>query len=336
MSDAPNLLEASNDDLREMGLPPAFTLADLQAALSDEEIQKLAEGDDPIITLPDDMKAKPQPQDDDPDDDSDGEDDDDSDDEAEAEAGDAAEAAEADKTDETPDPVYQPIDTASHKAVVDGAAAERKALRDAYDDGELTGEEYDAKVDEIADKVADAKAAIKTAEKDEADQLAAYQGAWYGKVDAFLEANPVFKDKEPRPELQGDSYEKAFDTVLRAINTDARYVGMTMAQRIEAGSQIVRAYVQKQTGADIPGIAESKPAPKAKADDARARAAKKAADQGKRPDPVQTLGNVTAATETEADNSRYATIDREKAGLAREREFSRLTPEEQEAYLRGE
>lgn len=348
-----NLLDASADDLKAMGLPPAFTLEELQAALSDEEIAKLAEGDDPIVKLPDPpAKAETGEEagDDDPDEDHDGDKGDggddtadgegSGDDKAEAEAGDAAETTAA--ADDTPDPVYQPRDVSQAQAVIDGAADERKSLRTAYDDGDLTDEEYDKKLDEIGDKVADAKAEIKDAKREEDRSLEAVRTAWFGKVESFLDTNPAFRDNTPLPQLEGNSYLTALDTVMRAVNQDPRYAGMTMNQRIEASAQIVRSYVQKQTGADIPGLAtgkkDAKEDQKEKADAdqaARDKARAKAAEQGKRPDPVQTLGNVTAATETETDNSRFASIDREKSALDREREFARLSPEEQEAYLAG-
>lgn len=348
-----NLLDASADDLRAMGLPPAFTLAELQASFSEEEIAKLAEGDDPLVKLPD-QKAAAADDDGDPDEDDDAETDDDTDDdadgeadgdnegddEAEAETGDTAEAAQ--EAQEPADPVYQPRDVTKFQAVIDGAAAERKALRSAYDDGDMTDEEYDRKLDDIAEKVIDAKAEIKDAKREDDKNLARVQDAWFGKVDAFLEANPAFRDNTPNPKLEGNSYLTALDQVMRAVNQDQRYAGMTMSQRIDASAQIVRAYVQQQTGADIPGM-ETKKAPAGKkadaenvtGDSARDKARQKAKGQGKRPDPVQTLGNVTAATETEADNSRFAALDREKSGLDREREFSRMSAEEQDAYLKG-
>lgn len=325
-TDEQNLLDASADDLKAMGLPPAFTLEELQAHLTEAEIAKLAEGDDPLVKLPDAAAKAGEGDDDDPDD----EDDDDGDDEtkAEAEAGDAAEAAEA------PDPVFNPADTAEAKATIDSAAAERKALRDAYNDGELTDDEFDAKMDALNDSIVEAKAAIKEAEKAEAQSLEAMQAAWFSKVDAFLDANPAFRDNTPNPKLEGNSYLTALDTVMKAVNQDARYAGMTMNERIEASAKIVRAYVQQQTGADIPGLDRKGGAAKEKEKDARATAKAKVAEQGKRPDPVQTLGNVTAATETEIEDSRFAAIDKAE-GMDAEAMFQRMTPAEQKAFLRG-
>lgn len=324
-TDEQNLLDASADDLKAMGLPPAFTLEELQAHLTEAEIAKLAEGDDPLVKLPEAAESDgDEPEDDD--DAGDGDVDDETKAEAEAEAGDAAEAAEA------PDPVFNPADTAEAKATIDSAAAERKALRDAYNDGELTDDEFDAKMDALNDSIVEAKAAIKEAEKAEAQSLEAMQAAWFSKVDAFLDANPAFRDNTPNPKLEGNSYLTALDTVMKAVNQDARYAGMTMNERIEASAQIVRAYVQQQTGADIPGLDRKGGAAKEK--DARATAKAKVAEQGRRPDPVQTLGNVTAATETEIEDSRFAAIDKAD-GMDAEAMFQRMTPAEQKAFLRG-
>ena len=228
--------------------------------------------------------------------------------------------------------MFNPADTAEAKATIDSAAAERKALRDAYNDGELTDDEFDAKMDALNDSIVEAKAAIKEAEKAEAQSLEAMQAAWFSKVDAFLDANPAFRDNTPNPKLEGNSYLTALDTVMKAVNQDARYAGMTMNERIEASAKIVRAYVQQQTGADIPGLDRKGGAAKEK--DARATAKAKVAEQGKRPDPVQTLGNVTAATETEIEDSRFAAIDKAE-GMDAEAMFQRMTPAEQKAFLRG-
>lgn len=337
-TDEQNLLDASADDLKAMGLPPAFTLEELQAHLTEAEIAKLAEGDDPLVKLPDAPEkagvdaGDDNDDDDDPDDEGDdadegdGEGKGDGDDATKAEAGDAAEAAEA------PDPVFNPANTAEAKATIDSAAAERKALRDAYNDGEMTDDEFDAKMDALNDSIVEAKAAIKEAEKAEAQSLEAMQAAWFSKVDAFLDANPAFRDNTPNPKLEGNSYLTALDTVMKAVNQDARYAGMTMNERIEASAKIVRAYVQQQTGADIPGLDRKGGAAKEK--DARATAKAKVAEQGKRPDPVQTLGNVTAATETEIEDSRFAAIDKAE-GMDAEAMFQRMTPAEQKAFLRG-
>lgn len=320
-TDEQNLLDASADDLKAMGLPPAFTLEELQAHLTEAEIAKLAEGDDPLVKLPDAPEKAGVDAGDDNDDD------DDPDDEGDdADEGDAAEAAEA------PDPVFNPADTAEAKATIDSAAAERKALRAAYNDGELTDDEFDAKMDALNDSIVEAKAAIKEAEKAEAQSLEAMQAAWFSKVDAFLDANPAFRDNTPNPKLEGNSYLTALDTVMKAVNQDARYAGMTMNERIEASAKIVRAYVQQQTGADIPGLDRKGGAAKEK--DARATAKAKVAEQGKRPDPVQTLGNVTAATETEIEDSRFAAIDKAE-GMDAEAMFQRMTLAEQKAFLRG-
>lgn len=256
-----------------------------------------------------------------------------------AEAGDTAEAAEAPlavpAADDAPDPVYKPADTDAAKAVIEGVPAERKALRDAYNEGSLTDEEFDTQMEALADKLADAKVSIKEAEEVEGDSVVEMQTSWFSKVETFLDTNPAFRDNTPNPELEGNSYLTALDQVLKAVNQDAGYAGMTMNQRIEASAQIVRAYVKQQTGADIPGLAQGQKPAKDKSDlDPLAAAKQKVAAQGKRPDPVQTLGNVTAATETGIEDSQFAAIDKAD-GMDAEAMFQRMTPAEQRAFLRG-
>ena len=343
VTETTNLLEASDDELRAMGLPPAFSLEELQSFLSAEEIARLNE-DDPIVAIPEKAPAA----EDDPDEEDQDEGDDDGDDGEDGQNGDdgaadegkaaATDAAEAPAfQDDTPDPVYQPRDVSEAKALIDGAAAERAKLREAWNDGDLSDEELEAKTDDLNDRIADAKFEIREAERDDKAAQSNLANVWYGKVDRFMEANPAFKSEEAVAGLDGDSYLTLFDRALRAVSSDARYASLSLNERIEAGARITQAYVKQKTGADMPtgGAAKPEAKPEAKPADPREVARKKVAEQGKRPDPVQTLGNVTAATETEADRSRFASIDRETNALASERAFERLSPEEQEAFLLG-
>ena len=51
------------------------------------------------------------------------------------------------------------------KALIDGAAAERAKLREAWNDGDLSDEELEAKTDDLNDRIADAKLEIREAER---------------------------------------------------------------------------------------------------------------------------------------------------------------------------
>lgn len=324
---ATQLVDASDDDLKAMGLPAAFTLEELQASFSDEEIERMNAGDDPLVKMPEKEAGG------DPDEDGDGDGDDDKVDPAadgdDTVSGDAGGDAPDEPAD--PDPVYQPVDRSAAQAIVDSAAADRKALRAEWEDGNLTDEELDAKQEELDDKIAGAKADLKDADRRDAQALEEYASAWHGKVGAFMDAHPELRDQTPIPELQGDSYLALFDTALRNINTDARFASLSMDQRIEAGAKMVNAHVKNLTGK----VAFDAAPEQSKKDAALAAAREKAKEQGKRPDPLQTLGDVTAASETETENSRFAAIDRADSALERERAFSRLSAEEQDAYLKG-
>ena len=59
-TEAVTLTDASDDDLKSMGLPASFTLDSLKEFLEPEEIARLGEGDDPLVDIPDDEKPGPK------------------------------------------------------------------------------------------------------------------------------------------------------------------------------------------------------------------------------------------------------------------------------------
>ena len=330
MTDATNptdeldLLNASDDDLAALGLPPSMTMDDLKTFLTDEEIARATAGDDPLVKVPEK---------------SDTGDDDEGDDEAEAEDAasnsedQAAAGEELTFTDDVPDPTYEPRDVSAAKTLIETAAAERAKLREQWNDGDLTDAQYDEHLDALNDKITDAKVEVREADREAESSIEQLKQVWFGKVDRFLAENPEFKSEEAVDKLGGDSYLAVFDKALRAVSQDARYAGLSLNERIEAGARITKAYVKQQAGVDM---APAKAPAKAKDEaDPLKLAREKVKAEGKRPDPVQTLGNVIAATETEAGNSRFDSVDRAEGGLAREKAFARLSPEEQEAYLQG-
>lgn len=324
MSDTTNeidLADASDDDLKAMGLPARFTLEELQASLTEEEVKALSEGEDPLVSMPDDDAG-------------DGAGEDDPDDEggeaAAAEGDDDAGAAEdAPEVEAKPDPVLAPVDVSEHQQVLDSFNDDRKALRDKYADGDLSDEEFDAQLDALTEAKANAAIAIKDAERTNADQMTAYRDAWYSKSAAVMQANPALTSKE-RDEKLGGSVIELFGQACRHVTGNPQFAHLTMDQKLAQAQQITRDVFKARTGNDLGGGAA--PAPKA---------TKKAATpkdlvekQGKRPDPVQTLGNVTSASEVEVENSAWAAIDNAK-GLDSEALFSRMSKAEQDAYLAG-
>lgn len=316
-----DLDNASDDDLKAMGLPARFTLEELQGALTKEEIEALAEDDDPIITLPGEDDPE---EDDDPDGDGDGAAGDDS------QPGAAADPAP--EVDDTPDPVFKPVDVAEHQKVIDTLKDERAALRAKYNDGDLTDDEFDTANEALNDKVVEARSAIKEADRAREGFQNDYAEAWYGRVKTLTERAPELITQEAVAELNGNSVLGLFDFACKHVNAQPEFAHMSQAQRLAQAERITRDVYKEKTGKDLGPTGKAAPAPKPAKD--AASPAELVKKQGKRPDPVQTLATVTAATDTEVDDGRFAAVDN-ATGIDRERLFSRLSPAEQEAYLRG-
>lgn len=331
-----------DDDLRAMGLPAAFTLDELQGIFTDEEIDALSDGDDPVIEKA--ASAKPD-DDDDLKEDEDGkavdpEPEDETGKDAENPAPEedpAPEPEPKDTTPQTPDPVYQPVDVSDHQKVLDTFKDDRKALRAKYGDGEMSDEEFDEAMDSLNDKVADAKAAIRDAERVDANNLETYKSAWFDRTGAVMNETPQFKDRAPVAALGGYSVAQVFDQACRHVTGDARYASMSLTEKAAAASNIAKAYYKQQTGEDLVSEQPKKTTPpeqKKPEEKPKIDPKEMVEKQGKRPDPVQTLGNLSAATDTEVDGGRFAAIDNSK-GMDAEVAFERMSPEEQVAYLNG-
>ncbi|SEN87278.1 hypothetical protein SAMN04489859_102023 [Paracoccus alcaliphilus] len=352
--DALDLTGADDDALKAMGLPASFTLDSLKDHLEPEEIARLAEGDDPITTLPDEKAEDSAVSDDDGGDD-DGETDDEAKDEGDGEGDDDNAAQEGEEeaaqADDTPDPVFQPTDVSAEQAIVDAAATKRKELREAYSDGDMTDEEYDEQLDALNDKIAEAKAAIKTAERQDEQALKGVQEVWFGKTKAFMDAHPAFADNTAKQEYGGDSSLVLFDRALRVVTGRPEYAKLSMDQKIEIGARMVRDHIKSLTGEEAAEFSLKKPGKAPKTTDKQAKGeteAGKAADkadplgrakeavekQGKRRQALQTLANVSAATDIDASDGRFSAIDRAD-GLEAEAAFESMSKAEQEAYLRG-
>lgn len=392
--DAESLNAATSDDLKAMGLPPAFTVDDLRTFLTDQEIALMAEEDDSIIAdVPEDIRASisrqktayeemhPGEEEEDAGDDEDRDDDagrdtpgsngaadaaaDADQPEADADAGgeeSAGESAVEDGApdpqegqpveeateDQTPDPVLTIKNTADLEAQVSGFKDDLAALQDQYDDGEMPHADFMQKVKELT--AAQAKATVELERARDANERASqvYTDAWFGKVVAFTARRPEVIDQAPIAGLpDGVSAYKVFDQALKYVNSTkgaAQFGGLTMAQRIDAAAKLADAYVERTAGrpllkkAEKPATAKpADPAPKLPVTEGAAVEDKpKAAGPrtDKRPDPVQTLANVTAATDNDVEDSRFAAIDRMDP-MEAEAALARLSPEDRVRYLAG-
>lgn len=365
---AVDLRAASTDDLKDMGLPPNFTLEELKGFLSEAELKALQDDEDPLFNTDSaggeaEAEASDQPEADDDDGNEDG-DEPDSDaaenkggeegggTSADDDAGDSETSGQPDQGTASPtfveavadsnEPVLKPIDVTAARAIVDGAAAERKALMAKFDDGELSEADFDAELEKLTDKIADARADIRVAEKQTVAQVEAYRNAWYAKTGDFMTKNPSFADNEPVAQLGGASRLQLFDEALKRVTGDPGYASLSMSDKINTAAKMAAGYFKQETGEDL---IRPRAAPAAKAGNETAakpvkpaaqaaQAAPKRPDPGKRPDPVRTLGGVTTASTMEADDGRFAAIDR-AGGVAAEQEFARMSQAERDAYLRG-
>lgn len=328
-----DLTDATNDELKAMGLPPAFTMDQLKGFMSPEEIEQELKSADPIVKVEASTAAPVQEKGEG----SDEEDEDEADDDQRDNGGASAEADEAQPAPaDVPeaDPVVRQFDNSPHEAIINGLKDARRELLNRWQDGDLTDSEYEEKLDTLNDQAVEAKAAIKENERQQAADIADYQKAWYAKAEKVLADNPAYKDMTPVPALDGESTAILFDRACRILNTDHRFATLSFDQRLAEADRMTRTYVKQKTGQDIaPAKSTGKVA--GKEVDKDLTPAERVQAQGKRPDPVRTLGGVTAATETEIENSKFAAIDNQ-GGLAAERAYAAMSPAEKEAYLRGE
>lgn len=361
-----DLRAASPDDLKEMGLPAAFTLDELKGFLSEDEIKALQDGDDPLLhDDAGDHEAEATSDEDASDADAEGDDtDEDGDDEANDASDDAADDADAVADDtnvedadavddgeavtsfieakaDGAEPVRPSIDVSAARSVVDGAKAARQELTAKFNDGELSEAEFDEQLEALTDKIADARAEIRDAERQTTAQAKDYETAWFAKTGAFMEANPAFANNEPVAGLGGHSRLQLFDAALRRVTGDPGYASLSMSEKINTAARLATGFYKQETGEEMLG---GKPTAKVttgktneqanKAPAKPDKAADKRPDPGKRPDPVRTLGGVTTASSMETDDGRFAAIDR-AGGVMAEVEFSRMSQAEKDAYLRG-
>lgn len=333
MNDTPEAVDlnaASDDDLKQMGLPPAFTLDELKSFMTEEEIERELASDDPVVKV---EKAADEA----------GPEEDLAADESADQPGDVAAVAAEEEEDVQPpapserDPVIRQIDVSQHEAVIQNFTDERKKLREAWNDGDLSDAEFDEKLDELSDQRAEAQTAIKIAQSQiEADQQA-WAEAWYDRNRTFMESNPAFNSQEAIDKLDGNSVFQLFDAACKHVNSQPSFAHMSHAQRLAQAERMTRDIYKDRVGEDL-AKPEKSGANKEKKTEQTPQTEKTpaqlVAEQGKRAAPVQTLGGISSASETELGDGRFSAIDSAQ-GLDAERAYAQLSPAEQEAFLAG-
>lgn len=325
-----DLSSASNDELKAMGLPPAFTLDDLKTFMTEEEIEAELASDDPLVKVDPSTASKASDADED-------DEDDEADEKAEGDADDTAADTEEDKPATAPaapipDPVIRTFDNAPHQAIIDGFKAESRGLMEKWQDGDLTDTEYEDQIAALNDKVSDAKIAIKENERERKADEKAVLAAWHSKIEPLPKLKPELYDTADVPALNG-SVGELFNEACIHVNTQPQFAHMSLDQRLALAEQMTREIYQQKTGQSLPTNAKAAKAAAAQKP-AQPTPAERVAAQGKRPDPVRTLGGVTAASETDVENSVFAAVDH-ASGLDAERAYASMTQAQKEAYLRG-
>jgi hypothetical protein len=191
------------------------------------------------------------------------------------------------KEEAKPEPQAEPVpDAAKAKQTLDAIKMQRKELRDKYDDGDLTDEEYDAQIEALDDKMADAAADIKTAER----HMAKQQDAWKAAGKAYLDRYPGLK-------TQGVI--QALDKAVQELAAYPSVASLPHEQFLERVHKKLIAEAE-YTGLDIPAIGKSTP---------QKEKQKPAGDEslGKAP---KTLASVPSSDVSSLDDSPYASLER--------------------------
>lgn len=298
-------------------MPETFDLAELKDIFSAEEIAAMAEGDDPIVKLPDPKNPEPAT-----------ETLADQDAEAIAAAQAAAEAAKqaqqppAEQQQKPQEPIQADVpDTTQAQEILDAHDAKLEAIQDKYDAGDLTRAEMKAEVARLSDERAQAVSTISRAteiieqNKQSAEQL------WLNSLDAFKAAgNEV---------LWSPDHLKGFDASLRRVTNPAihpEFQGKPFDFLIQTAAKLYASQHEALTSQklDLGGIAQPK---QQKAEVKR--------DQ--RPDAPQLLGGLNGDGGLAVDDGTFAAIDRtsENDPFAAEAMMQRLSPAQLDAYLRN-
>lgn len=286
-------------------IPEEFTVESLTAGgLTEQEIQALSEGDDPIVKLPDpepDAQANAQA--------------------ATIPADVGAPPAQQPQAQQPqpqaapePDPVIPQIpDTSEAEAAITRINTELETLADQYDAGDLTKAEFLAKQSALIKEQAKAQVFVEQAQQTVQQAQQAAVRHWESRLDAY---------KATAPELWSEQHIQGWDAHLRLVTGNPAYGDLTRDQQIQLAHKLYAAAYETKTGQKL---ASAPPAPK--------QDAKLETRKDPRPDPITTLGGFNSDTSAEVEDSAFAAVDRIKDPLEAEAAFARMTPEQQARYL---
>lgn len=270
------------------GLPDDFTLDALTGTLTEAEIEALKGGDDPVLVEP--VAPAPEP---------------------------VAPASEPE-----PVPEVQVPDTREAEAVVQQMEAEIAKLAEAYDDGDLTRDEWLTQQRTLIAQQAAAQAQIAQAQQVIQQQSNAIAERWFAELDAYHATNPELNTPDVLP---------MWDAALKSVNSNAAYQALPNATRMNLAHQMLNAHLIATTGK---GLSSSPAAPAAMP---QPQPQELQARTDPRPEAPITLAGMSAVAENSPDDGTFAAIDRMYSTdpLKAEAMLSRLSAEQQDAFLNG-
>lgn len=208
-----------------------------------------------------------------------------------------------------PPPVNVPLiraeDTAAATARLEAIDTEADALATRFDDGEMTAKEYGAAIKALEAERRDLDWSVrKAALSAEVEEQQATK-AWFTSVSEFVAAHTEIKP--------GTLRWNAFDTAVRMVTSDEANASLTNAKKLEKAYAMLTAEFGGGT----------------------APAAPKATALPPRPALPPSLANVPASAVNNADDGRYANLDRlmERDPLAYEEAMAKMSEADQAAYL---
>lgn len=294
-------------------LPEDFTVESLRSGgLTDQEIEALAAGDDPLVTMEAAQPAvaeEPEPP-------------------ALGQPPVAAPAAVPVATlydlpiAEIPPPMIPDIPvTTEAEAVLKNAEADLEALTERYDNGDMTRAEFMAEHKALVKKHADAEKVISTAADAIRQADAVVLKHWKDTLEAYEPLAPGLWSPDLKP---------GWNDHLMKVTGDPGYSDLTRLQQIQVAHANYLVDL-KSHGRAIPADAAIPTASKA----AAAQRPKIERRTDDRPEAPQTLAGANSDTTSEIEDSGFSVIDREimRDPIRAEQMLDRLTPEQRDRYL---
>lgn len=197
------------------------------------------------------------------------------------------------------------------------------ALDKKYEAGDIEAKDYTVAQRGLTTELSDLKADLREVGFVENANAQLAHGDWNKSVDMFLQSNTEFED----PILSG-----GLNSALNTLYADEKNLGASHNWYLETAKRaVLERITPAQAALDAPpGDPAADPNAKAVAD-AKAAAAATGDAKDKLP---KTLGDVPSAGEADVSADEFAALDG-MSGMELEARLAAMTPEQQDAYLRG-